>query len=187
MMALCPVLPTWKGGGWSCRWCSTQGRDRNRVGGVEEVAENPLPSELVEGDDVCAGDRCHPTAWPKLDGVSLEEQRTPKAMQGGGCLEAFRSILIEVLSTEWLLQAQLETNLPSEFFSALDWKGNISSPCAAQSAAELIPNVHSSQQDACWSRHQAGGVHMGRPLWMYPLQESLCLLCLALLSGGTHW
>lgn len=67
---------------------------------MEEGAEDPPPSELVGGDGVCAGGRCHPTAWPKLEGVSLEEQRTPKAVQGRGCQEAFWSILIKVLSTE---------------------------------------------------------------------------------------
>ena len=83
----------------------------------------------------------HSQSWMEF---GWGKQRTPKAVQGGGCREEFWSILVKVLGTEWLLQAQLVTNWPSEFISALEWKGNISSPHAAQSAAELIPNVHNS-------------------------------------------
>lgn len=62
------------------------------------------------------------------------DRQTPRAVQGGRCQEGFGSILVEMLGTEWLLQGQLYLLVPKQ-------KGNISSPHAAQSAAEFVSNV----------------------------------------------
>lgn len=36
---------------------------------MEEGGEDPPPSDLVRGEDVCTEDRNCPAAWPKLNGV----------------------------------------------------------------------------------------------------------------------
>ena len=56
---------------------------------MEKGAEDPPPSELVGGGGVHAAGRHCSAARPKLDGVWQGEPGTPKAVQGGGCREAF--------------------------------------------------------------------------------------------------
>lgn len=56
---------------------------------MEDGVEDRPPSELVGGGGIHVGGRNCPTTLPKLDGVCLGEQRTPKVLQGGGCREKF--------------------------------------------------------------------------------------------------